>query len=166
MPISALLLDPSSDPLETAQWYFDFETEYARLVAEDKAQAGETDDDGDAPADSVEDLVLRWKKFSPMTEPQRAELMVGLQAQGFTLTLSEPRVDGGKPRTYMRVLRADGSSAGTLNSTSFDFSGTQHDDAVKGDGRVSHKGKYPKIPLAVAGAVKFILEVTGRFATA
>jgi len=164
MPISALLLDPSSDPTEIARWYFDFETEYARLVAEDKTQAGAADDRV-APADSVEGLVARWKKFSPMTEPQRAELMVGLQNQGYTLTLSKPRTDDGKPRTYVRVLRSDGSSAGTLNSTSFDFSGTQHDDAVRTDSRVSHKGKYPKIQLSAAGAVQLILEVAGRFAT-
>jgi len=161
----ALLVDPTSDPIASAQWTVAYLTEVENLLADanDVEDAPGSETDHAPQTDAVTELVSHWIKFAPMNGSTLQTLHAKLPALGFTLKLSEPRGEAG-PRTYVRVLRADGRSAGYLNATSFTFVGARHDAVVKEDARVIRGGRYPYLSLSVGSAVDLILDVAAGFA--
>jgi len=160
-----LLVDPTSDPIASAQWTVAYLTEVENLLADanDVEDAAGSKADHVPETDAVTELLSRWIKFAPMNASTLQTLHAKLPELGFTLKLSESRGEAG-PRTYVRVLRADGKSAGYLNATSFMFVGARHDAVVKEDDRVKRDGRYPYLSLSVGSAGDLILDVVERFA--
>lgn len=167
MHAPALLLDPSSNPIAAAKWTVTYITEVENLLAEAKELFTDAEINlttkSTSEDDPVAELVSRWIKYAPMNAATLQTLHAQLPQMGFTFKLSDPRGEGG-PRTYVRVLRADGKSAGYLHSTSFTFVGARHDAAIKDDDRVYGGGRYPHLALSKAGALDLILDIAGRFA--
>lgn len=160
-----LLVDPTTDPIVSAQWTVAYLTQVENLLADatDVEDATASEVEPAPETDGVTQLVNRWIKFAPMNAGTLQTLHAKLPELGFTLKLSESRRETG-PRTYMRVLRSDGKSAGYLNATSFTFVGARHDAVVKEDDRVERGGRYPYLPLSAGSARDLILDVVGRFA--
>ena len=160
-----LLVDPSTDPIACAKWTVAYLTEVQNLLADadDIEQATQSESEDAPVTDGVTELLSRWIKFAPMNAEVLQTLHAALPGLGFTLKLSESRGEAG-PRTYVRVLRADGKSAGYLNATSFTFVGARHDAVVQEDDRVQRDGRYPYLPLSVGNARDLILDVAERFA--
>jgi hypothetical protein len=165
----AILADPKHDPVMAARWSAAYLTEFENLLPDpaeadtgNGAEHGASDQGATSEDAAVRALLERWIRFAPLNADALRTLCAELPQLGYRLKLSDPRGDGGA-RTYVRVLREDGKSAGYLTSTSFMFVGTRHDNVVKTDPRVEQPGRYPYIKLNMTGALELILEVLKRF---
>jgi hypothetical protein len=157
-PLLALVIDSSMDPEEAgaraARTLMAFEETLASQPAEPE---------GTHAADSNDALFGRLCSATPANATVLQHVRAELEVLGMEFHGSVPRDGGRSPRTYLRVLRADGTSAGHINSNRFVFMAAI-EDHLPTDNRIRRgDSQPPSLTLAEPGAGELIVDICRRF---